>query len=306
MNWDLDIKEFKSFLELEKGLSGNSVEAYINDVSKLEEFILEIKKYPINPELIQHNHLQEFINYVAELEICETTQARIISSIRSFYKFLMFDDKILKNPTLLLQPPRLTRKIPEILSVEEIDKLIETIDLSLDEGRRNRAIVETLYSCGLRVSELVNLKISNLFFEQGFIKVIGKGDKQRLVPISEKAIEEITEYLNNNRNQIKIQIGFEDIVFLNRRGKNLTRNMIFIIIKELGINAQIDKIISPHTFRHSFATHLMEGGANLRAVQEMLGHSSITTTEIYTHMDQSYLRDTIISFHPYGQKEKTK
>ncbi|MEA3451225.1 MAG: site-specific tyrosine recombinase XerD [Bacteroidota bacterium] len=304
MDWNEEIKEFKIFLDIEKGLSNNSVTAYLNDIYKLKEYITEIKNFPLKPTALQFKHLQEFIIYIAELGVSEATQARLISSLRSFFKFLLIDNKIDKNPASLLQPPRLSRKIPEILSVEEIDKIISAIDLSQSEGHRNRAIIEVLYSCGLRVSELTNLKISNLFFEQGFIKITGKGEKQRLVPISDRAKEEIVNYLEQKRTQLNIQSGFEDFVFLNRRGKSITRNMIFMIIKDLTAKAEINKKVSPHTFRHSFATHLVEGGANLRSVQEMLGHASITTTEIYTHLDQSYLRETILSFHPRGNIEK--
>lgn len=303
MTWDLQISEYKTFLKLEKGLSDNSIFAYVADVNKLKEYITEIKKLPIEPYLVQYKHLQNFVFYVAQLEVSEATQSRIISAIRSFYKYLIITDKIKSNPSELLETPRLKRKIPDVLTVDEIDKIIEVIDLSFEHGHRNKAIIETLYSCGLRVSELTNLKLSNLFFDDAFIRIIGKGDKQRLVPISKSAMKEISVFVNNYRNKIKIAPNFEDFVFLNRRGKNLSRNMIFMIIKELVQKAQIDKNVSPHTFRHSFATHLIEGGANLRAVQDMLGHESITTTEIYTHINQSYLRDTIISFHPHGKKE---
>lgn len=303
MNWNNQITDYKSYLKLEKGLSENSVEAYLNDFIKLQEYILGIRKLSILPEHLQQQHLQDFVIYMAELGISKTTQARLISGIRSFFKYLIMNDYIKDNPASMLETPRITRKIPEILSVEEIDLLLEQIDLSKPEGHRNLAMLETLYSCGLRVSELTELKISNLFFDESFIRVRGKGDKQRLVPISQKAIKEISVYFNNNRNQIDIQPGFEDFLFLNRRGKTLSRNMVFIIIKELAIAAGITKNISPHTFRHSFATHLVEGGADLRAVQEMLGHESITTTEIYTHIDQSYLRETIMNHHPRAFKE---
>lgn len=303
LNWENQISEYKSFLKLEKGLSENSVLAYISDVFKLKEYIVDVKKYVLQPCHVQYKHLQNFIFYIAELGVSQATQSRIISAIRSFYKFLLISNKIQKNPAELLETPRLVRKIPDVLSIEEIDKIIEVIDLSTDQGLRNKAIIETLYSCGLRVSELINLKISNLFLDDGFIKVVGKGDKQRLVPISKKAIDLIVFYVNNDRKKIDIQLNFDDYLFLNRRGKPLTRNMIFMIIKDLVKKAEIDKNVSPHTFRHSFATHLVEGGADLRAVQDMLGHESITTTEIYTHIDQSYLRETIISFHPHGKKE---
>ncbi len=306
MTWEQEIKEYKIFIELEKGLSENSIGAYLNDIGKLKEYITEIRNLPLNPEFIQFKHLQDFIMYIAQLGVSSATQARLISSVRSFYKFLVLEDKIDTSPATLLEAPRLSRKIPEVLSIEEIDMIISAIDLSMPEGQRNRAMIETLYSCGLRVSELVNLKISNLFFDEGFIKITGKGDKQRLVPISDLAKKEISNYVHQIRVHLSIQEGFEDYVFLNRRGKNLTRNMIFIIIKDLALKAKIGKKISPHTFRHSFATHLVEGGADLRAVQEMLGHASITTTEIYTHIDQSYLRETILSFHPRGQIERNK
>jgi len=302
MNWEKQIIEYKNFLNLEKGLLRNSIEAYLQDISKLYEYIVKIKKLTIEPENIQQKHLEDFIFYVAELGVCENTQARIISGIRSFYKYLVITDKILSSPAQFIDTPKLFRKIPEVLSLEEIDKILSHIDLSKAEGYRNLAIIETLYSCGLRVSELVNLKFSNLFFEQGFIKIVGKGEKQRLVPISPKAIKEINNYVINCRNHYIIATGFEDIIFLNRRGKSISRNMIFMIIKELATIADINKNISPHTFRHSFATHLVEGGADLRAVQEMLGHESITTTEIYTHLDQTYLRETILSFHPRANK----
>lgn len=303
MNWENQISEYKSFLKLEKGLSENSILAYISDVIKLKEYIVDVKRYVLQPHLVQYKHLQNFIFYIVELGVSQATQSRIISAIRSFYKFLLISNKIQKNPAELLETPRLVRKIPDVLSIEEIDKIIEVIDLSTGQGLRNKAIIETLYSCGLRVSELINLKISNLFLDEGFIKVVGKGDKQRLVPISKKAIDLIVFYVNNDRKKIDIQLNFDDYLFLNRRGKPLTRNMIFMIIKDLVKKAEIDKNVSPHTFRHSFATHLVEGGADLRAVQDMLGHESITTTEIYTHIDQSYLRETIISFHPHGKKE---
>ena len=302
MNWKHQISDYKSYLKLEKGLSNNSVIAYLRDLQKLEEYIRLIRKLQILPENLQQKHLQDFVMYVAELGISETTQARLISGIKSFFKYLLMNDYIKSSPASMLETPRISRKIPEVLSIEEIDLLIEQIDLSKLEGHRNLAIIETLYSCGLRVSELTNLKISNLFFDDSFIRVRGKGEKQRLVPIGRKAIHDISIYIEKSRNMLDIKAGFEDFLFLNRRGKVLSRNMIFIFIKELAKKAKIDKNISPHTFRHSFATHLVEGGADLRAVQEMLGHESITTTEIYTHLDQSYLRETILSFHPRARK----
>lgn len=303
MNWNQEISDFKYYLKLEKGLSDNSIEAYISDLRKLEEYILRIKKYKYTPDNLQYKHLQNFVFYIAELGVSEASQSRIVSTIRTFYKYQVFIDRINSSPALLLETPRLKRKIPDVLSVAEIDEIIDKIDLSTDLGHRNKAIVETLYSCGLRVSELVNLKISNLFFNEGFIRILGKGDKQRLVPISQTAVNEILLYINNYRKKLEVKQEYSDFVFLNRRAKPLTRNMVFIIIKDLANKAGIEKNVSPHTFRHSFATHLVEGGADLRAIQDMLGHASITTTEIYTHIDQSYLRDTIISFHPRGKKE---
>lgn len=299
MEWNDDIENFKNFLKLEKGLSENTVEAYLNDVFKLRSYLKNVSK-EIQAKFVTSTHLQNFVVSIAELGISEATQARIISSIRAFFKFLYQTDEIKINPSKLLETPRQKRKLPEILTVEEIDKIIEAVDLSKPEGYRNKAIVETLYSCGLRVSELISLKLTNIFAEQSFVKITGKGDKQRLVPISDKALAEIKNYIDNTRNKIEIKEGNENILFLNRRGAALTRNMIFLIIKDLAKKAEIKKVISPHTFRHSFATHLVEGGADLRAVQEMLGHSSITTTEIYTHIDQEYLRDTILNFHPRG------
>ncbi len=302
MIWENQIKKYKNFLRLEKGLSENSIIAYIHNVYQLQNYIVETRKIQTPPHLLQYKHLQDFVMELAQTGISVATQSRAISAIRSFYKFLVLSDIIQNSPANLLEVPRLTRKIPEVLSVDEIDKIINSIDLSQPQGQRNKAIIETLYSCGLRVSELINLKISNLFIDEGFIKVVGKGNKQRLVPISSKAIENIILYMNDYRNMLNIAVGFEDFVFLNRRGKALTRNMIFIIVKESVKIAGIEKTVSPHTFRHSFATHLVEGGANLRAVQEMLGHESILTTEIYTHIDQSYLRETIFNFHPHGKK----
>ena len=302
MDWDESIKEFKIFIKLEKGLSENTEIAYLNDIQKLKVFIGKIKEYPLSPEHISSGHLSEFIRYIAELGVSEATQARITSSVRAFFKFLFQNDYISINPAQMIETPHLSRKLPDVLSVEEIDAIIDAVDLKRPDGYRNRAIIEVLYSCGLRVSELVNLKLSDIFSTQKFIRITGKGDKQRLVPISEKALQEIGNYLNFVRNEQKIKEGFEDILFLNRRGGKLTRNMIFIIVKELTQKAGIIKNVSPHTFRHSFATHLVEGGADLRAVQEMLGHSSITTTEIYTHVSNAYLRDTILNYHPRSRK----
>ena len=297
--WHSYINGFKAFLQLEKSLSLNSVEAYIHDVEKLTQFI-EFTHLDLPPEKIELEHLQNFLRWINELGLTARSQARIISGIKSFYQYLMLENIVLKDPTEMLESPKTGRKLPTTLSINEIELILSCIDLSSNEGKRNKAILETLYGCGLRVSELVNLKISTLFFEEGFIKVIGKGDKERLVPIGNVAQLEIKHYLQQIRSKVPLKKGNEDIVFLNRRGGKLSRVMIFHIIKELAFKAGIKKSISPHTFRHSFATHLVEGGADLRAVQEMLGHESITTTEIYTHLDRDYLRSTIIQYHPRG------
>ncbi len=297
MVWESEIDEFKGYLKIEKGLSDNSIHAYITDLNKLVQFLNE-SHYNIQPEDVKLDQLREMMEWVAGKGISPRTQARIISGVKSFYKYLLIEEKIEKDPTALLESPKIGRKLPEILSVEEIDSIINSVDTKKPEGQRNKAILETLYSCGLRVSELIDLKISNLFFESGFIKVEGKGNKERLVPISTKAIKEINLYLSEYRRILNIHQDSEDILFLNRRGKRLSRVMIFTIIKNLVSKLGITKNVSPHTFRHSFATHLIDGGANLRAVQEMLGHESIITTEIYTHLDKEYLKNTMVQFHP--------
>ena len=297
--WDRYIKDFVSFLKIEKGLAENSVFAYQNDVNKLREFCDDKK---IAPTAVSFDHLKEFVATLYDLGLSARTQARIISGIKQFFIFLLVEDILSDDPSELLEMPKIGRKLPEILSIEEIDQLISAVDMSKTEGYRNRAIIETLYSCGLRVSELVNLRFSDLFFEEGFIRVIGKGNKERLVPVSKSVEKEIDLYNTHIRCHQKIQSGNENIVFLNRRGAQLTRVMIFTIIKDLSAVIGLRKSISPHTFRHSFATHMIEGGANLRAVQDMLGHESITTTEIYTHLDQRFLRDAIISFHPRNKE----
>lgn len=296
-SWQPYINGFKSFLKLEKSLSGNSIEAYIHDVTKITQF-LEYSKVDIKPEQLELFHLQNFLKWINELGMTATTQARVISGLKGFYKYLLLEDIIKKDPTELLEAPKIGRKLPDTLSIIEIEKMMAAIDLSKYEGERNKAMIETVYSCGLRVSELVNLKISWLFFDMGFIKVIGKGNKERLVPIGGKAQKQISIYMNQVRIHIPIKKGNEDYIFLNRRGSKLTRIMFFLIVKDLAKKIGLKKVISPHTFRHSFATHLIEGGADLRAVQEMLGHESITTTEIYTHLDREYLRDAILRFHP--------
>lgn len=294
--WQPYKKGFKAYLQLEKSLSNNSVEAYLSDLEKLTQFLsLNTAKTPADIAL---DDLQLFLKWIHELGLSATTQARIISGIKSFYKYCLLEQICKNDPTVLLEAPKTKRKLPDILSFEEIEKIISAIDLSNPEGIRNKALIETLYSCGLRVTEMINLKISSLYLDIGFVRVIGKGNKERLIPIGTDAIKHIKIYKEQIRSHLTIQYGFEDYLFLNRRGKNLSRVMIFLIIKDLVQKAGITKTISPHTFRHSFATHLIEGGADLRAVQEMLGHESITTTEIYTHLDREFLRSTLQQFHP--------
>jgi integrase/recombinase XerD len=295
--WEPYKKGFKAYLQLERSLSDNSVEAYLNDIEKLTTF-LQSQQLAKSPDQVTLSDLQQFIKWIAELGMTQSSQARIISGIRTFYKYCLLEDISKVDPSTLLEAPKLVRHLPDTLSFEEIELLIGQLDLSTPEGGRNKAILETLYSCGLRVSEVVNLKISQLFLDVGFIRVIGKGNKERLVPIGSDAIKYIGIYREHIRKFIQPKPGEEDILFLNRRGSRLTRVMIFLIIKELAAKAGLNKTISPHTFRHSFATHLVEGGADLRAVQEMLGHESITTTEIYTHLDREYLRKTLENYHP--------
>lgn len=296
MNWQIYIEQFKNYLKLERGFSENSIEAYLRDVEKFRDFAISNQEN--NPEKISTAFIQEFLKNLNELGIAETSQARILSGIKAFYKFLFLENNLSTDPSYLIEAPKLRRKLPDTLSYEEIEQLLTAIDLSTAEGTRNRAILEVLYSCGLRVSELTELKLSQLYFDIGFLKVIGKGNKERFVPIGKDAIKYTNLYIQHYRNHLNIPKGYESYVFLNRRGKNLSRVFIFMIIKELAASIGLKKNISPHTFRHSFATHLLEGGANLRAIQEMLGHESITTTEIYTHLDKDYLRQTILQFHP--------
>ncbi len=303
--WESKIKDFKYFLKLEKSLSENSVKAYISDISNLAIYCQE--KAPENLQLSDfHSFIQKInifgLSKKSKDGISTRSQARLISGIKAFYNFLILEEYIEDDPTTLLEGPKIGQKLPEVLSLNEIDLLLSHIDLSKPEGHRNKAIIETLYSCGLRVSELISLKMSNLFFDQKYIKVVGKGNKQRLIPISNKAISEIKYYRNNYRKTLKFHPEYSDILFLNRRGRQLTRVMIFTIVKEALKASGIDKNVSPHTFRHSFATHLIEGGADLRAVQEMLGHESIMTTEIYTHIDREYLRQIVTDFHPRSKK----
>jgi len=295
--WNKNIYNFEIFLKLEKSLSPNSVSAYIHDIHMLTQY-LEAANIEKEPAEIELSDLRKFVQWISELGVTPRTQARVISGIKAFFIFLMIEEIIEVNPITLLETPKIGKKLPVVLSVEEIDRLLAAIDLSKPEGQRNKAMIETLYSCGLRVTELINLKISNMYPDLGFIRVVGKGNKERLIPISPKALKEIDLYYQDRRRLPKIENSDGNIVFLNRRGKRLTRVMIFTIVKDLAKKIQLKKKISPHTFRHSFATHLVEGGADLRAVQEMLGHESILTTEIYTHLDSEYLRDTIIRFHP--------
>jgi integrase/recombinase XerD len=301
MQWAISIKGFQSFLSLERSLSKNSIVAYTEDVERFVNFLAE-KKYDLSPEKIEHVHLTEFLQWLNELDRSATTQSRVISGIRAFYKYLLLENLVSKNPTELIETPKLGRKLPDVLNVDDIDKILSAIDMSTPKGQRDRTMLETMYSCGLRVSELVNLKISDLFFDTEFVRVIGKGDKQRLIPIGSEAIKFINIYKNEFRVHTTVQKGFEDFLFLNNRGKKLTTTMVFIIIKKIATQIGMKKHVSPHTFRHSFATHLVENGADLRSVQEMLGHESITTTEIYTHMDRKYLRDTIEKYHPRSVK----
>ncbi len=296
MNWKPFIKSYQSYLKIERGLSQNTINNYTFDLERLCGF-LEENHIAISPVKISDETIQQFV-YSVSKEVNPRSQARIISGLKSFFSYLIFEDYRNDNPLELIETPRTGRKLPDTLAVEEIDNLINAIDLSQPEGERNRAILETLYSCGLRVSELVALKISDLFFDEGFIKITGKGNKQRFVPIGNLTQKFIEIYSNNNRNQLNIKKGHEDTLFLNRRGKQLSRAMIFTIIKDLAVKINLNKSISPHTFRHSFATHLLENGADLRSIQLMLGHESITTTEIYVHLDRKLLTKVMNDFHP--------
>ena len=295
MSWESSIKEFKYYLKVERSLADNSIQSYLRDINKLANYCRDIKK---NEKSVASQDIRNFISHLVSEKISPRSQARIISGIKAFYKYLILEDYITDDPTLLIENPKIGLKLPEVLSVEEIELIISSIDLSKKQGQRNKAIIETLYSCGLRVTELINLKISNINFNDEYIKVIGKGNKERLTPIGSNALKYIQIYANEVRIHKKISKGNEDIVFLNNRGSKLSRVMIFTLIKNILKKIGIKKKVSPHTFRHSFATHLIEGGADLRAVQEMLGHESITTTEIYTHLDKDYLRSNIMQFHP--------
>lgn len=300
VSWSLHIRNFSNYLRLERSLSGNSVEAYVRDAHKLQQF-MEMKHKTVSPLRVGPVHLHDFIEFIHELGMSAHSQARILSGIKAFYKYLLFEDLIQTDPTTLIEGPKLGRKLPDTLSYPEIETLLNAIDLSTPEGARNRAMLEMLYSSGLRVSELVDLKLANIHTKEGFLRVVGKGNKERLVPIGRDALKYLTIYIEKVRGvppHRAPQKGFESFTFLNRSGKKLTRVMVFTIIKNLATAIGLKKNISPHTFRHSFATHLIEGGADLRAVQEMLGHESITTTEIYTHLDRDYLRQVIREFHP--------
>ena len=296
MNWNTFIKSYQSYLKIERGLSKNTIDNYSLDIERLCMY-LEANSITVSPIKISEETIQQFI-YSVSKEVNARSQARIISGLKSFFSYLIFEDYRTDNPMELIEAPRLGRKLPDTLSIQDIDSLIAAIDLSKPEGERNRAIIETLYGCGLRVSELVTLKISDLFFEEGFIKITGKGNKQRFVPISNVTQKFILLYKNLIRSHLVVQKGHEDTLFLNRRGKQLTRAMIFTIIKDLAVAIDLNKVISPHTLRHSFATHLLENGADLRSIQLLLGHESITTTEIYVHLDRKHLTQIVNNFHP--------
>jgi len=297
MSWNLHITQFKNYLKLERALATNSIDAYTRDVTKLMEF-LDMSKKIHDPLQVKPIDLLDFIKFIHELGLSPHSQARIVSGIKGFYKYLSYENFISTDPSELLELPRLGRKLPDTLSIHEIDLLFEAIDMSKASGPRDRAMAETLYSAGLRVSELVNLKISNIYDDVGFLRILGKGNKERLTPIGKSALKFIKSYQYEVRNHVHIKPGHEDYLFLNKLGNRISRVSIFTLIKNLALRAGIRKKISPHTFRHSFATHLIEGGADLRAVQEMLGHESITTTEIYTHLDRDYLKQMIKEFHP--------
>ncbi|WP_406654317.1 site-specific tyrosine recombinase XerD [Marinoscillum sp.] len=297
VSWDVYIKQFRNYLKLERSLAGNSIDAYVRDITKLREFF-EIKNLDVSPLKVSQANLVDFIEFLNELGMSPYTQARMLSGVKGFFRFLLYEQLIDKDPSELLESPKIGRKLPDTLEFHEIEALLAQIDLSTDGGTRNRAMLETLYSSGLRVTELIELRISNIYVEEGFVRVIGKGSKERLVPIGREALKHIGLYKDHVRVHLDIKKGHEDFLFLNMRGSHISRISVFTIIKDLALKAGIKKSISPHTFRHSFATHLIEGGADLRAVQEMLGHESITTTEIYTHLDRDYLKQIINEFHP--------
>lgn len=297
MNWPSYIKQFGDYLKLERSLSDNSIQAYVRDVEKLNQFV-DLNHKGLSPLVVTSKHLQGFLEFINELGMSTYSQARILSGLKAFYKYLLFEELLDKDPTSLIEGPKIGRKLPDTLEYLEIEKLLVAIDLSTPEGARSRAMIEVLYSSGLRVSELVELKIANVYYDLGFLRVVGKGNKERLVPIGREALKYLKIYLDQIRVHVPVKKGYESHVFLNNRGTKISRVTIFTTIKKLASLIGLKKSISPHTFRHSFATHLIEGGADLRAVQEMLGHESITTTEIYTHLDRDYLRQVIQEFHP--------
>jgi len=298
---DVVLRKYHSFLLLEKSLSSNTIEAYESDLQRYLDFVSDNKLEYLK---VQYDDLRKFVAALSDIGISDRSQARIISGVKSFYKFLVYNETIEDDPTELLEMPKIGSYLPQVLSVDEIDSMEDCIDMSKKEGHRNRAIIETLYGSGLRVSELVNIQLSNIYFDEEYMKVTGKGDKERLVPLSKESVKQIKDWLIY-RNELEIKKGYEDFLFLNRRGAPLTRVMIFTIIKDLASKAGIEKNISPHTFRHTFATHLLEGGANLRDIQQLLGHESILTTEIYTHLNSDYLRESIMKFHPRNQQENS-
>ncbi len=297
MNWDKAIRQFRQYLQLERSLAGNSVEAYEHDVEKLRQY-LELSAIPAVPAQVTSGHITGFLEYIGGLGLSAYSQARMLSGIKAFYRYLLLENLISHDPSHLVEGPRLGRKLPDVLSVAEIELLLSLVDLSTPEGTRNRAMLEVLYGSGLRVSELVELKLTNVYAELGFLRVTGKGNKERLVPVGPDALKYMEQYVEHVRPSVPVKKDYQNYVFLNRRGAGLTRIMVFLIIKDLAAKSGISKNVSPHTFRHSFATHLVEGGADLRAVQEMLGHESITTTEVYTHLDRDYLKQIIQDFHP--------
>jgi integrase/recombinase XerD len=301
--WNTQIVNFKNYLKLEKSLSKNTLISYVCDLEKFKSFLVE-HYGEISFFDVKDIHIREFLQIIHENGIEATSQSRLISSLRAFFKFLIMDQLIKNNPMELIETPKVTRKIPDVLTFEEIETILHTFDLSTAQGQRNRAMLETLYASGLRVTEMVNLTFDDYYPKEGFLRVLGKGDKQRLVPIGESAIQQIQFYIQGHRALIKVKPGFQKYIFLNKNGKNISRIHVFMVIKEAAIKAEIEKEISPHTFRHSFATHLIEGGANLKAVQDMLGHESITTTEIYTHLDNEYLRSTLLQHHPLMKNNK--
>lgn len=303
MDWKTALEGFKAYLMLERSLSHNSLDAYMRDVAKLQEY-MALKGYNYAPTAVPPKLISELMGYLNDLGLESSSQARTLSGLKTFYKFLLLEDALDVAPTDLIDAPKLAKKIPDVLTVEEVEQILATIDLSKTNGLRDRAIIEVLYACGLRVSELINLKISNLYFHEGFITVIGKGDKERLVPIGSDAMKHLGFYLKHTRSKIKTMPEYANFVFLNNRGKPLSRIWVFLIIKEATEKAGIEKNVSPHTFRHSFATHLIEGGADLKVVQDLLGHESITTTEVYTHLDTEYLRETVLMFHPRNKRPK--